>query len=157
MSLDSATNLALAGFMLISISLIFVIVAFVSIRKRKFRLHKNFMNLAILSNSIFLVIYIYRFLTEGNTEFPGPNWFLYAVYLPILIIHISTAIISIYFVLRQFYNGWKGQTFNSDGELRLQGNFRTNHVKHGYMAITIWAASFIGGILVFVMLYLIFD
>jgi putative membrane protein len=157
MSLSSASELALLGFALISISLIFVSSAYFAIRLRKFRLHKNLMGLAILSNSVFLVVYIIRFLSEGNTEFPGPDWFLNFVYLPVLTIHISTAIISIYYVFRQLYSGWRGQTVNARGELKLQGDFKAYHKKQGYKAILIWGASFVGGILVFVMLYLLFD
>ena len=156
MSFESASDLALIGFGLILFSLIFVLIAFVALKKRQFRVHKNFMGVAILSNSSFLVTYIIRLISEGNAEFPGPNWFLYAIYLPILIVHILTAIISMYYVLRQFYTGWKGQTISSKGGLMLQGDYKNSHLKHGYKALIIWGSSFVGGISVFIMLYIIF-
>lgn len=156
MSFESASELALIGFSLISFSLIFVLIAFIAIRKKQFKIHRNFMGLAILSNSSFLIIYILRLISEGNLEFPGPDWFLYIIYLPILIVHIFTAIISIYFVLRQLYTGWKGQTVTNLNELRLQGEYKKKHLKHGYRALIVWGSSFVGGISVFIMLYLIF-
>ena len=122
MSLESASSLALIGFSLILFSLIFVLIAFIAIKMKQFKIHRNFMGMAILTNSSFLVTYIFRLFTEGNVEFPGPNWFLYGIYLPLLVIHIFTAIVSIYFVLRQLYTGWKGQTVTSLNELTLQGN-----------------------------------
>lgn len=156
MSLESASELALIGFSLISFSLIFVLIAFIAIRKKQFKMHRNFMGMAILTNSSFLVTYIFRLFSEGNVDFPGPNWFLYTIYLPILIVHIFTAIISIYFVLRQLYTGWKGQTITSLNQLRLQGNYKENHLKYGYKALIVWGSSFVGGISVFIMLYLIY-
>ena len=156
MVFENASNLAKFGFVSISVSLILLFLAFVAVKSRRYNVHRYSMGTATISNGIFLVLYIYRLITEGNSEFKGPNWFFISIFIPILVLHILTALISIYFVLSQVYSGLKGQKKDSDGNLTLVGNYRLQHIKLGKKAITIWASSFVGGILVFIMLYGLF-
>ncbi|MHA2097516.1 MAG: DUF420 domain-containing protein [Candidatus Kariarchaeaceae archaeon] len=156
MALSSASSLAIVGFSLITISLIFLVIGFTAVHNNRFHIHKYFMLFAFFSNAFFLIFYIIRYLKEGNTPFPGPKWFSNFVYVPVLIIHILTALFSIYFVFRQIITGWKGQKLNSHGNLTLIHSYRDTHVKFGKKAVLIWGISFLGGIFVFFMLYVIF-
>ena len=156
MVFESASNLAKYGFIIISISLFLLIIAYVAVRSKHYHIHKYSMGIATISNSIFLILYISRLITEGNSEFNGPEWFFISIFVPVLIVHILTALISIYFVLSQVYSGLRGQKKGLDGNLNLTGNYRLQHIKMGNKAILIWASSFIGGILVFIMLYGLF-
>jgi putative membrane protein len=156
MAINSASRLAIIGFSLISISLLFLIIGFLAVRNKRYHLHKFFMLFATISNTLFLISYITRYIQEGNTPFPGPNWFFNFVYIPILSAHIITALFSIYFVLRQILTGWRGQEINSSGNLILRGPYRESHQRFGKKAVYVWGISFLGGISVFLMLYVIY-
>lgn len=156
MVFENASNLAIFGFFTISISLVLLIIAYIAVRSKFYQIHKYSMGIATISNTLFLILYIFRLITEGNSEFNGPDWFFKTIYIPVLVIHILTAIISIYFVLFQVYTGIKGQTKELNRKLTLSGNYRIQHKKQGKRAIMIWASSFVGGILVFFMLYGLF-
>ena len=156
MVFGTASNLAKFGFSTILISLVLLLVAYLGVRSKHYLLHKYSMGLATISNSLFLILYIFRLITEGSSEFNGPNWFFMSIYLPVLIVHIFTAIISIYFVVSQVYTGIKGETKDSNHKLILSGEYRLQHIKQGTRAILIWGSSFLGGILVFLMLYVLF-
>lgn len=155
MSLSNASLLAKLGFVAIALGLILLILGYLSIKTNRRVNHKWFMLSAVFIDAIFLVLYVTRYLSEGNAHFKGShNLFLY-VYAPILIVHVSTAIISIWFVLRQVKSGLQGEEYTNDSKLILKQPHRDAHRKYGLIAVYIWGASFVGGIIVFTLLYLI--
>ncbi len=156
MVFGNASNLAKIGFSTIAISLFLLLLAYLAVKSKHYRTHKLSMVMATISNSLFLIFYIIRLVTEGNSEFEGPNWFFKSIYIPILTIHILTAIASIYFVIVQLYSGFKGEAKDSNSNLILSGKYRLQHVRLGPRAIVVWGSSFIGGISVFLMLYVLF-
>lgn len=156
MVFENASNLAKIGFSTIAISLTLLLLAYFAVKSQHYRTHKLSMGMATISNSLFLVFYIIRLVTEGNSEFKGPSWFFKSIYIPVLTIHILSAIASIYFVMVQLYSGIKGEAKDSNGNLILTGNYRIKHIKGGTKAIVIWGSSFVGGISVFLMLYVLF-
>ncbi|MCH8907196.1 MAG: DUF420 domain-containing protein [Candidatus Heimdallarchaeota archaeon] len=155
MTLENVSSLAILGFVSIIISLILVTNAYVAILKGKLKLHKWFMGTAAISNSVFLILYLTRLFTEGSTPFDGSNFMLKYVYLPILVVHVMTALLSIYFVGKQLYIGLFKLMTTDTGELYFKEPYRMMHIINGRRALVIWFLSFVGGITVFTLLYLI--
>ncbi|MHA2404040.1 MAG: DUF420 domain-containing protein [Candidatus Kariarchaeaceae archaeon] len=145
--------MAISGFVAIAIGLILLLSAMYFVKKRDLVNHKRLMIGAVVSNSLFLVLYVIRWSTEGETAFNGPSTVHDFIYLPILIIHITTALVSIYLVSKQLWLGiFKSET-QDDGTPYFKGIYRKMHRKNGRVAFYVWGTSFIGGILIFSLLY----
>ncbi|MHA2091068.1 MAG: DUF420 domain-containing protein [Candidatus Kariarchaeaceae archaeon] len=153
MVISSASPLAISGFVAIAIGLILLLSAMYFVKKRDLVTHKRLMIGAVVFNSLFLVLYVIRWSTEGETAFNGPSTVHDFIYLPILIIHITTALVSIYLVSKQLWLGiFKSET-QDDGTPYFKGIYRKMHRKNGRVAFYVWGTSFIGGILIFSLLY----
>ena len=151
--ISNASPLTLSGFVAIAVSLILLILAMYFAKKCNLVSHKRLMIAAVVSNSLFLTLYVIRWSTEGESTFNGPSSVRDYIYLPILIIHIITALVSIYLVSRQLWLGvFKSDTFD-DGTPVFKGIYRNMHRKNGLVAFYVWSTSFIGGIVIFFLLY----
>jgi putative membrane protein len=84
---------------LVSLLLIFGVV---TVRQKKYRLHKRTMLAAMLLSILFLVSYICHHLFAGDTKFGGVGSIRYAYYF-ILITHIFLAAIILPFILFTTY------------------------------------------------------
>ncbi len=155
-SVKNTSTLAIAGFAAILISLVLLSSAYIAARKKNYNAHKWLMLFAVSTNLTFLILYIIRWLTEGDTKFGGPSSIFYFVYIPVLIIHILTALISVFFVSKQVWLGLMKTKISADGKIAFIGKFRKIHRYIGKIAIIIWIFSFIGGISIFFMLYLLY-
>ena len=95
----------------------------------------------------FLVLYLYRVALEGPSAFEGPGAVRQFVYLPLLAVHVTLAVVCLPFV---YY------------ALLLAGTHRvrelpgTPHARVGRIAATLWLVSFALGITVYLMLYVLF-
>lgn len=83
---------------------ILLIAGLVSVRRRRFALHKKIMIAAILLSCVFLVSYICHHLLAGDTKFGGQGAIRY-VYFIILITHILLAAVILPFILYTAYRG----------------------------------------------------
>jgi putative membrane protein len=95
----------------------------------------------------FLVLYLYRIVLEGPTEFTGPDVVYQFVYLPILAVHVLLAVAAIppvYYVLLLALT-------HDTSELGA-----TPHPTAGKVAASLWVVSFGLGIVVYLLLYAAF-
>lgn len=95
----------------------------------------------------FLVLYLYRVILEGPTPFPGPGAVKAYVYLPLLAIHITLAIVCVpllYYVLLLALT-------RPVSEL-----YATNHRRVARIAAPLWLISFALGIVVYSLLYVVY-
>jgi len=95
----------------------------------------------------FLVLYLYRVALEGPTVFEGPDAVRQFVYLPTLAIHILLAIVCLPFV----YHALLLAATHRVARLR-----ETLHPRVGRIAAALWLVSFVLGICVYLMLYVLF-
>ncbi|SEW29804.1 DUF420 domain-containing protein [Halobacterium jilantaiense] len=95
----------------------------------------------------FLGLYLYRLVVHGTTEFAGPETVYTFVYLPILVVHMGLAMVSIPLV---YYALLLAGT-HSVAELP-----QTRHPTVGRFAAGAWLVSFALGIVVYLMLYVLF-
>jgi len=117
------------------------------IRQRRVDRHRRAMLVATGLFVTFLVLYLYRIVLVGPTEFAGPAAVRRFVYLPVLAVHVLLAIVSIplvYYVLLLALT-------RTPGELR-----DTNHPRVGRVAASLWLVSFSLGLVVYVLLYHVF-
>jgi putative membrane protein len=95
----------------------------------------------------FLTLYLYRVSLLGPAPFPGPAVVERFVYLPILAIHVSLAIICVpllYYVLLLALTR------------PVEALSETNHPRVGRVAASLWMVSFALGIVVYLLSYVIY-
>lgn len=155
MSLSDASTLAIAGFVTIAISLVLLQFGYIQTRMKKYKNHKFIMLAASGINATFLVLYIIRWTTEGSKMFPGPESIKNLVYFPILITHIALSVYVVYLVSQILLFSMRNQKLTSDNTPYFEGEFRDWHRKIGKRAYLSWSISFVGGITIFFMLYII--
>lgn len=149
--IDEVPILAATSFGTILTGLVLLLIGFFQAKSKNFKNHKVFMLAAVVTQAAFLVQYITRFLMGQETTFPGPDKLRNFVFIPILVIHILTAIASIYLILRHVLESRK----NERPGPQFEREYRMVHRSFGKRVFIVWLASFIGGITVFCMLYLI--
>ena len=156
MATQTIPILAITSFFTIAAGLIVLTVAYIQARTKKFKNHKYLMIIAVFINAAFLVQYITRFLQGQETPFPGPIGFRNYIFLPILTVHILTAIITIVLVLRHVIQASTNEKKQITGIPYFEKPYRDRHRSFGKITFYFWITSFIGGITIFLMLYIIF-
>lgn len=126
----------------IIISATFVVIGWIFIIKKKYRAHKRAMVTAAISALLFFIVYASRTAFIGNTSFGGPeNIKIY--YTIFLLFHITLATISAVF-----------------GVITLRLAFKRKikrHEKIGPITSVIWLIACITGVMVYLLLYVIYD
>lgn len=117
------------------------------IREGNVRRHRAAMLLAASLFASFLALYLYRVSILGPTEFPGPDPVYRWVYLPVLVVHVTLAIVCIpllYYVLLV------GLTHS------VPAIARSRHPRVGRVAAPLWLVSFVLGTVVYLLLYVVY-
>jgi putative membrane protein len=118
-----------------------------AIRRGNVVRHRSAMLASLGLFVVFLVLYLYRVSLLGPTDFGGPAVVERFVYLPVLGIHITLAIVCIpllYYVLLLALS-------RPVSELPS-----TNHRRVGRVAAALWLVSFSLGVVVYALLYVVY-
>lgn len=99
---------ALASATINSIVSVLLILALITVRQRKYELHKKLMLTAMVLSVLFLVCYISHHLLAGETHYGGEGA-MKTVYYFILATHIPLAAIILPFILFTAYRGLTGE------------------------------------------------
>lgn len=126
----------------IVISAVLVAIGWVLIAKRKKEQHKTVMLLAGVAALIFFLIYAARTVVLGNTAFGGPDD-IKTYYTLFLVFHITLATVGGVFGLVSIISG-------------LKTKFKL-HKKIGPITSVIWFFTAITGVVVYTLLYLIWE
>lgn len=122
-------------------------------RKRNFSFHPKFMATAFMLDVAFLVSYMIKSLAEGRTEFAGPVLVYKFVYLPTVVFHSLISIVVLLLAAFMVYNGIK----NFDREkLIMKAENVHRHRRFGRITLITWVFSFISGIAVYLLLYVLY-
>lgn len=127
-----------------TVAIVTILVGLRAIRRGAVRRHRRLMLASFGLFVAFLVLYLYRISLVGPTHFSGPAWVESYVYLPILVVHMGLAMVSIplvYYVLLLAY----GHPIGELGE--------TRHPTVGRVAVALWLVSFAMGVVVYLLLY----
>ncbi|MBS4177248.1 DUF420 domain-containing protein [Lederbergia citrea] len=123
-------------------SAILVAVGWGKIRKRDIEGHKKIMTLAGIFAVIFFIIYSSRTIFVGNTSFGGPDD-IKIFYTVFLIFHISLATIGAGLGIFSLWTGYK--------------NKLARHRKLGPYTSVVWFFTGITGVVVYLLLYVIYQ
>ena len=126
----------------IVLSAILVAIGWVLIVKRKIEAHKKVMFAAGVAAVIFFVIYASRTIFIGNTAFGGPEE-LKIYYTFFLIFHITLATTGAVFGIISLWTGYK--------------NNMKVHRRIGPISSIIWFFTAITGVMVYLLLYVIYE
>lgn len=126
----------------IVLSAILVAIGWVLIAKRKIEAHKKVMFAAGVAAVIFFVIYATRTVFIGNTAFGGPEE-LKVYYTFFLIFHITLATVGAVFGITSLWTGYK--------------NNMKVHRRIGPISSLIWFFTAITGVMVYLLLYVIYE
>ncbi|MCL9813734.1 DUF420 domain-containing protein [Natranaeroarchaeum aerophilus] len=130
-----------------AVAIVTILAGVRAIRAGEIERHRRLMTASFALFAGFLVMYLYRVALLGPSSFPGPETIELYVYLPILAVHILLAVLSLPFV----YYALLLAATRSIHELP-----KTNHARVGRIAATLWTISFAGGIVIYLMLYVLF-
>lgn len=154
MSLENAPILAITGFFTIATGLVVLIAGYLQGRRKNLRSHKKLMMAAVFLAFAFLVQYIIRVSMGEGTKFEGNETIKNFVYLPILTVHIIFAIVTIAAVIVHVRRASRNLIKNSKVP-QFPREYREQHKTFGKKVFRIWIVSYIGGIIVFFLLYVI--
>ena len=126
----------------IVLSAILVAIGWVLIVKRKIEAHKKVMFAAGVAAVIFFIIYASRTLFIGNTAFGGPEE-LKIYYTFFLVFHITLATTGAVFGIISLWTGYK--------------NNMKVHRRIGPISSIIWFFTAITGVMVYLLLYVIYE
>lgn len=134
--------LPLISTLLIVLSAILVAVGWVLIKKGEEEKHKKAMVTAAISALLFLIIYVSRTIFIGNTSFGGPDHIkiYYTIFLLFHIVLSTTGAVFGIVTLR----------------VAFKGNFE-KHKKLGPISSIIWFFTAITGVIVYLLLYVIYE
>lgn len=118
-----------------------------AIRRGDVRRHRRSMLAGLGLFAAFLALYLYRVSLVGPTHFAGPAWIERFVYLPLLGIHVTLAIVCVPLL---YYVALLGLT-RPVAEIP-----DTSHPRVGRVAVALWLVSFALGITVYLLLYWLF-
>ena len=134
-----------AGISLVAI--VAIVVGWRSIRRGDVRRHRAAMLAAAALFAAFLLLYLYKVVVEGTAPFPGPESVYTFLYLPLLAIHVTLAVVCVpllYYVLLL------GLT-HPVAEIAA-----TRHPRVGRIAASLWITSFVLGVAVYLLLYVVY-
>ena len=126
----------------IVLSAVLVAIGWALVKNRKIEAHKKMMFAAAISALTFFTIYISRTLFIGNTAFGGPDE--YKIYYTVfLVFHIILATTGAVFGIVTIWAGYK--------------NNLARHRKIGPITSIIWFFTAITGVMVYLLLYIIYQ
>jgi putative membrane protein len=118
-----------------------------AIRRGDVARHRRSMLAGLGLFATFLVLYLYRLVVEGTTSFGGPATIEQFVYLPVLVVHMSLAVVCIPLLYYVFLLAVT-RPLNELAE--------TMHPRLGRVAASLWLVSFALGIVVYLLLYVVY-
>ncbi|MFB6092890.1 MAG: DUF420 domain-containing protein [Haloquadratum sp.] len=130
-----------------TIAIVTILVGVYSIRQGDVRRHRAMMLATLGLFVAFLVLYLYRIVLHGPTEFQGPTAVYRFVYLPTLAIHVLLAIVCIPLV---FYVLLLAVT------RPVEAVYESLHRRVGRVAASLWLVSFSLGDVVYALLYVVY-
>lgn len=131
------TILPLFNAIINGVSLVFLIISFVYIRKKNIKMHRRFIYAALTTTFLFLISYLTYHALSGSTSYGGTGFLAYLYYF-ILITHILLAMIVLPLVMITLARG-----LNMEVE---------KHRKIARITMPIWIYVTITGILVYILI-----
>lgn len=113
-------------------------------RRAEYGRHRVAMLASTVLFATFLLLYLYRVAILGPTEFSGPAAVERLLYLPVLAIHVTLAVVCVPLVI---------YVLTLAATRPLADLFDTRHARVGRIAASLWVVSFALGTVVYALLY----
>ncbi|MCH8907319.1 MAG: DUF420 domain-containing protein [Candidatus Heimdallarchaeota archaeon] len=154
--LAEAHPLAISGFLTIALGLYVLVWGYRQAKAKNFKKHRQLMITAAFVLAAFLVQYIFRAgVLRETTTFEGPRWIRNFVYIPILVVHISFAILTIISISIHLRRALSHELRTDQDVPYFPKDYRKPHRSMGKRTFQMWLISYVGGIIVFTLLYII--
>lgn len=121
-----------------ALSGIFLLIAFILIRRKRIQAHKRFMLAACTSSLLFLISYLSYHSVAGTTRFAGLGWSR-PVYFTLLLTHTVLAVVIVPLAVISVFNGLK---------MRV-----ATHRRFAKVTFPLWMYVSVTGVLVYFFLY----
>lgn len=121
-----------------ALSGVFLVLGFLSIRRKKIGTHRRFMLAACSTSVVFLVSYLFYHFFAGSTRFIGTGWSR-PVYFGILLSHTVLAVVIVPMVIASVRHGLKNQI--------------VQHRRVARWTFPLWSYVSVTGVLVYFFLY----
>lgn len=118
-----------------------------AIRDGRVTRHRAAMLTAFVQFVAFLGLYLYKVILAGPATFEGPDLLYTYLYLPLLAVHILLAVVCVPLL---FY------VLALAGLHPVSALPRTDHPRVGRVAAGLWAVSFVLGLVVYALLYVVY-
>ncbi len=119
--------------------------------------HYRIMTGAFLLNVAFVGGYMIRsLLSEGSTGFSGPGFIKDFVYLPTVIVHGIASLAAFALAGLTVYYGYS-RSVQKKRRVFSKPMQRTTHRLMGLLTISTWTLSFLTGVLVYILLYVLYQ
>lgn len=128
----------------VATALVTVTTGFRAVRRGQTTTHARAMAATAALFTAFLVMYLVKLAATGVTEYPGSDFVYRYVYLPVLVVHMSLAAVSIPLVSFCLLSA----VLLPEDEIPA-----SSHPRVGRIAAPLWAVSFTLGIVVYLMLH----
>lgn len=121
-----------------TVATVFLVMAFVQIKKRNFQAHMKYNLAAFVASALFLISYVLYHNFIGHTPFPGEGW-IRPVYFFILISHIILSVVVVPLILSSFFFAFAGKF--------------TTHRKISKFTFPIWMYVSVTGVMIYFILH----
>lgn len=119
--------------------------------------HQKIMTIAFVLNVAFVGTYMIRsVLSEGSTGFSGPVFIKDFIYLPTVIVHGIASLLAFALAGLTLYYGYSRSVENKRRTFPKPMQ-RTTHRIMGLLTISTWALSFLTGVFVYILLYVLYQ
>jgi putative membrane protein len=131
-------------------------VGFSYARKKLSNEHYKVMTSAFVLNLIFVGSYMVRgLLKEGSPQFMGPEFIKDFVYLPTVIVHGIASLLAFLIAGFTVYYGYS-HTVQKRRRVFPKSSNRSVHRILGILTISTWTLSFVTGVFVYILLYVLY-
>ena len=118
-----------------------------AIRRGRVSRHRVAMLSAGVLFAAFLLLYLYKVVLEGAAPFPGPDAVYRFVYLPLLGVHVTLAVVCVPLLYYVLLVGLTHPVADIPA---------TRHPRVGRIAAPLWLTSFVLGVAVYLLLYVVY-
>jgi len=119
--------------------------------------HQKIMTTAFVLNVLFVGIYMIKsLLSQGSAEFMGPEGVKDFLYMPTVIVHGIASLLAFVLAGLTLYYGYT-RTVVKKRRVFPKPLMRTTHRIVGILAISTWTLSFLTGVFVYILLYVLYQ
>lgn len=152
----AASTLSDLGLVLEVVILLIFMVGVLHSRRHLANRHYKIMTAGYTLNLLFVATYMGKNILEGGTKFQGPDEVYRSIYLPVVIVHGVASVLAFLVAGYTVYYGYT-HTVQKAKRTFVGRKYHSTHRKLGYTTLAIWSIAFATGIVVYLLLYVLYQ